>query len=206
MGYHSLFFFSEVIKLEDKTARSIPERRAHKVVTGVATRKEAGIWKKVANVIFADSLEDAGKTIFYDLVVPTFKRMLLSSFETMLYGGYSNRSYRDDRSKVYTDYGSRFNDRPQQSDRNRYSSGARDLYDVGTITVPTRGEAELVLDQLNDIINQYGAARVADLCEAVDIPSSPTDNNYGWRDIRNARITPGPDGFVIRLPRAVSLN
>lgn len=190
--------------MDEKVAKSVPEKRVRKVATG--TRKEAGIWKKFANVIFADSLEDAGKTIFYDLVVPTVKKMLLSSFETMLYGGYSNRSYRDDRSRVYTDYRNQYDGRPSQRDRDRYSYNTRDMYDVGTVTVPTRGEAELVIDQLVEIINQYGAARVADLCEAIDIPSSPTDNNYGWKDLRNAHISPGPDGFVIRLPRAIPLN
>ena len=62
-------------------------------------------------------------------------------------------------------------------------------YEYDDIIIESRGDAELVLDQLEEIISTYGVASVADLYDLVGITGrSYTDNKYGWTDIRNAKV------------------
>lgn len=167
-----------------------------KVTTGV--RKETGFLQKMANILLADNIEEAKKRIFYDLIVPTVKRTIVSSVETIVWGYSSPKNVNSQSGYKYYNYST-----PNQPQQRSYNP--RDFYDSGTICVPTRGEAELVIDQLNDNIRQYGATSVADLCEACDISSNPTDYTYGWTDLSNARIIPSSDGFIIKLPKALPL-
>ena len=70
------------------------------------------------------------------------------------------------------------------------------------IIFPSRGDAEVVLDGLNDIIQAYGFASVADLYELANITASNyTYANYGWTEIINVSPARVPEGYILRLPR-----
>ena len=70
----------------------------------------------------------------------------------------------------------------------------------------TRGEAEEVLSRLDELIEMYGLVRVADLYDLVGITGDYTDNKYGWKNIRNARVERTRDGYAIKLPRALLID
>ena len=59
---------------------------------------------------------------------------------------------------------------------------------------------------LEDMIDQYDIASVADLYDLVGIVGSYTDNKYGWTSVRSARIERVRDGYVIRMPKALPLD
>ena len=70
----------------------------------------------------------------------------------------------------------------------------------------SRGEAEEVLNQMNEIIGTYGVVSVADLCEIVGVTGEFTDNKYGWSDIRDAYGERSKDGYMLKLPRALPIS
>ena len=79
------------------------------------------------------------------------------------------------------------------------------MYD--DIVFETRGDADLVLDQLESAINTYGIASVADLYDLAGITCrSYTANKYGWSDIRSAKVVRIRDGYILELPRTVQIN
>jgi hypothetical protein len=47
---------------------------------------------------------------------------------------------------------------------------------------------------------------VADFYDLVGVDGTYTDNKYGWTNIRNAYVNRVRDGYVIKLPRAISLD
>lgn len=68
------------------------------------------------------------------------------------------------------------------------------------ITVETRQDAQAVLDQMRDILEDYEWVTVMDLYQMVGIPTTSTDNRFGWNSIVGARLEYRSDGFRIVLP------
>lgn len=60
----------------------------------------------------------------------------------------------------------------------------------------TKEEADEVLSGMKDLLDNYGVVTVADFCELSSIPSTYTQNRYGWVNI-DAHIVPIPDGYTI---------
>lgn len=68
-------------------------------------------------------------------------------------------------------------------------------------------DAHRVLDALNDIIDKYGYASVADLYDLSDMPPrNYKDNEYGWTTIKNADVFRIRDGYTISLPWPLAIN
>lgn len=71
----------------------------------------------------------------------------------------------------------------------------------------SRSDAHRVLDALNDIIDKYGYASVADLYDLSDMSSiNYTDNKYGWTNIKNADVFRIGDGYTISLPWPLAID
>jgi hypothetical protein len=80
---------------------------------------------------------------------------------------------------------------------NTFPEGPHDFDDI---IIPTRGEAELVLDKLIDLTIDYREATVADLYELTGVDAAFTDRKYGWRDLRSAKVVRCKTGYIIDLP------
>ena len=73
------------------------------------------------------------------------------------------------------------------------------------IVYPTRGDAEMVLSEMEDLLDNFKVVSVADMFDLAGVSSSYTDNKYGWTDLRDAYVERCRDGYMIRLPRATNL-
>ena len=146
-----------------------------------------------------------GYEILTDVVVPGFKNAVADVVSIMLFGEagriggrkkngskVSYQRYYDDRRDDRREYG-----RPR-------SSGG---FEYDDIIFETRGDADLVLDQMESAIATYGIVSVADLYDLAGITCrSYTANKYGWTDIRNAKAVRTHDGYILQLPRTVQIN
>lgn len=74
------------------------------------------------------------------------------------------------------------------------------------IVYPTRGDADAVLNALDNTIRKYGIAKVSDLYDFSDIQGSYTDNNYGWTDLSYAEVVRNRDGYSLKLPKAMPID
>lgn len=187
---------------ETKNATPPEEKRVEKVVTGtVKTKKNLG--RKLADTFIAEDIKDVKSYIFTDVLVPAAKKAIVdmtTEFVSRMFGtgikkptGFTNASY-----VSYNQFSS-----PRPVAETKPKIGFR--YD--DIVLSNRGDAENVLTCLIDAINQYGAARIADLYDLVGITDDNyTTNNYGWKDLSNAGVIRVSDGYKLTLPRAVALN
>lgn len=179
------------------------EKRAEKVVTGkVKTKPNAK--RKLTDIFISEDVTNVKNYILLDVIVPSVKKaiydLIVGTLDISLYGGKGSGK-RPTADKIsYRDYNSmsRRDDRPAVSSRSTYS------YD--DIIIETRGEAEAVLSRMDDIMEEYGIVRVADLYELVGVTGDYTDNKYGWTNIRNAKIVRTYDGYKIEMPRAMSIR
>ena len=79
-------------------------------------------------------------------------------------------------------------------------------YDYDEIVLESRGEAEEVLERMDDLLDNYGIVSVAAFYDLVGITGNYTDNKYGWTSLRNASVQRLRDGYLLKLPKALPLD
>lgn len=187
---------------EKQTNKPVPEKKIEKVVQGeVRSKKKSGL-QKITDAFVPDDVANVKSYIIEDIVVPAAKEILLDSVKAILGINGKNGNKQTPASRVsYRQY---YNN----DSRRNYSSGgnrSRNSYDFDDIVIDNRGEAEEVLDRMEEIIATYGLVSVADFYELVGVPSNYTDNNYGWSNLRNAYVDRLRDGgYIIKLPSVLA--
>lgn len=194
---------SNKYKEEQKLKES--EKKIEKVVTGkVITRKKSKI-SKFAGEIISEDAHSVGSYIVKDVIIPAAKKLIYDIFtdgiDILLYGESRKGNKRSTADRVsYRNYYDR--DSRPSTPRTYASSGVS--YD--DIVLATRGEAEDVLSRMDEIIDTYKIVSVADFFDLVGVRGTPTDNSYGWTNIRTASVVRVRDGYVIKLPRAMPID
>lgn len=111
-----------------------------------------------------------------------------------------NKQYRRDDPRGREDPRDRDGGRPSLSRR------ARASHDFDEIILPTRVEAEEVIDRMFDLVSQYEMVTVADLYDLVGLANNYTDEKWGWTDIRGAGVSRIKGGYLLDLPRPEPLD
>lgn len=192
---------------ENKPA-PVEEKRAEKIVKGKVTVKKNEI-RRLTDIFILEDVSKVKDYIIHDVLIPTLKEtiydIVTNSLDISLFGGRgssSKRSRRPTADKVsYTDYGSM-----SRSDDRGHNTRASSVYSYDDIVIPTRGEAEAVLERMDELLETYEQVRVADLYELVGVTGEYTDNKYGWVNLQNADVVRVRNGYKIKLPRAVPLR
>lgn len=90
---------------------------------------------------------------------------------------------------------------------NPYRNYRRSTYCTNdNIRFDSREKAEDVLTNMQDIIDAYGFATVADLYDLSGITSNYTDCKYGWTHLRDANIIRLGYGYTLKLPRTIAID
>ena len=189
---------SNSFKSKDVNERTDEKKKLEKVIVGpVKTKKKSGFSKFMSGFI-ADESRDIKSYLFKDVVVPTIKKTITDVVDMILYGG--SRRSRSNGPKV--SYRSFYDDpRDARSDARLAQS-----YSYSEIILESRGDAEEVLDQLNNILDEYKIVSVADLYDLVGLTGNYTDNRYGWTNLSNADVIRTRDGYQLKLPRALPIK
>lgn len=181
------------------------DKRVEKVIKGKAKVKKNEM-RKFTDVFVSEDVGNVKNYILMDVIVPSIKKALydlvVGALDMTLYGGRGGGK-RPTADKVsYRDYNSVSRRDERSYSTNRTASG----YSYDDIILDSRGEAEAVLMRLDEVMEEYESVRVADLYDLVGISSNYTDNNYGWKNIRNAEVVRVRDGYKIKMPRAIPLK
>lgn len=185
-------------------AKPAVEKRVDKITTGTIKTKKKSEIRKFADVFLEEDIQAIRHHIKYDIVIPNVKRILYNIGEGILsaaLGGSRDRS-RSTADKVSYDkcyVGSR-------DDRRRDDFQPRPALDYDEIRFTNRGDAEDVLDRLDEMIEQYGMARVGDIYDMIGRSCPYTAYNYGWINLRDARVVRAGADYALDLPKVVSLN
>ena len=194
-------------KSNSHKSKEVDERKkVGKVVKGkVKTKKKSGI-TKFTDVFISEDVSSVKSYIIGEVLIPAMKKALsdivTNGIDMILYGetGHSKKS-----SPVggisYRNYYDR------KDDDYRYGgSRARTGYSQDDILVDSRGEADEILERMDELIATYGVVSVADLYDLAGITCAYTDNKYGWTSIRNAEVRRVRDRYVIKMPKAMPID
>lgn len=188
--------------------KSKEEKKIESVVSGQAKTKKKSDIQKLTDIFVSEDVSNVKSYILMDVLVPAVKKaisdIVTNGIDMILYGENGRSKKSTSASKVsYRSYYDREND----TRRDYRASAARNVFEYDDILFETRGDAESVLDAMNDIISQYGRVSVADLYDLANVQTSNyTANKYGWTDIFGCRPSRVRDGYILKLPRPIPLN
>jgi hypothetical protein len=204
-------------KDKEKAAKEDPKKppkEVKKIVSEPTTMKKKGIGRKFKDMVVEADFKSVFRYIVEDIMIPGAKAILVNSVangaERMVYGdrrrgtsssGQGSRISYSGISKTMLG-GSPLRNAPSIERGPR--SGRRTQDDV---IIPSRKEAEEILELMIDIIDNYEQVSVADYNEMVDQPYNPhTDQKWGWTylgDVQILQVRGG--GYIIDLPPAEPL-
>lgn len=191
--------------LSDKSSE---EKKVEKVISGSAKSKKKGEIRKFADIFISEDVGNVKAYVFLDVLVPAIKKaisdIVTNGIDMILYG--ENRRKNSNTTKVsYGKYYDNSGYRERQS--SNYRQSGRTSFDYDEIIFETRGDADSVLDAMNEIISQYGVVSVGDLYDLADVSTDNfAVNKYGWTDIAGCKAVRVRDGYVLKLPKACPLN
>ena len=193
-------------KSKEEARASKPEKNVEKVTTGTVKTKKKSDIQKFTDVFISEDMNSVKSYILVDVLVPAVKKaisdIVTNGIDMLLYGESGREGKKSTASKVsYRSYYDRGNDR-----RDRPSGRPREGYNFDDIYVDNRGEAEEVLERMEELVSVYGMVSIADMYDLVGITGKYTDNKYGWTDLRAASVIRTRDGYKIKLPRAIPLD
>lgn len=188
------------------------EKKVEKVVTTEVIQKKKSLGRKFKDVFFGGDFKSAARYVTGEVLLPALRNMVVDTttkaIERAIYGesmGSRRSNTRDYRG--YVQYNSPVLSRPYThlpDQPRRYVDIPRrvERRDESQLIIPSRSEAERVVEQLIDIVEKYDQASVADLYELVGLPTAHTDNKWGWTSFARAEIRQVRDGYLLDLPPA----
>lgn len=189
-------------KMNEKTEAKHPA----KVVTGKARVKKKSKLNKAASNFISEDVDNVKSYILLDVLIPSAKKAIseiVSNGIDMLLYGEARHTDTKKRGASYVSY-NKYSDKDRFDRKDRYR--ATSVFDLDNIFLDSRGEAEQVLSQMCDIIDEYDVVSVADLYDLVGLDYPHTANKYGWINLRNADVARTRDGYLLKLPKASHID
>lgn len=178
------------------------------VISGTAVERKEPLRKKFLQAYAGDSAQSVGQYLVMDVIVPGTKNIIADlvtqGIHRLLYGGVRppQGGVRSNVGGSYRGYfnGGNGNNQPQQQSTPVVRQ-AQQPQGFGEIILQTRPDAELVIDSLRELIDQYGNAKVANLYSLVGMTGNFTNQSYGWTNLSRAGVIPIREGYLLDLPQ-----
>jgi hypothetical protein len=197
-------------KSKEEQQPMLPEKRVGTVISGSAKPKKKTEIRKFTDVFLSDDVGNVKSYILLDVLVPAIKKLfsdiITNGVDMILYGGTGqSRRNSSKTSKIsYQNYYDREDHKRPANQQPHHRNG----FDYDEIVFETRGDAESVLQAMDEVISQYGTASIADLYDLANMSTNNyTATKYGWTDIpASCKPIRVRDGYILKLPRAIPLN
>jgi hypothetical protein len=191
-------------RFKEEQKSQLAERKekppVQKVTKGKVKMKKKSEFHKLADTFISEDASKVKSYVVGDVLIPAIKKaisdIVTNGIDMILYGE-TGRSKRSTSSRVsYRDY---YDSR--RDDRRPDTSSLRSRYDFNDVIFESREEAKEVLERMDELIDLYGVASIADFYDLAGITGNYTDNKYGWTNLSAADIVRVRDGYMIKLPR-----
>ena len=206
-------------KYKEETAEKIKEKlkdieleRAKGEELGVKTKqiklvKKKDSWfEKAAKWFISEDVDDIKSYLIFDLIIPGIKDVTFDLVEMMLFGEKSSRKRRGSSKVSYSGYYDRKERRSRSKSRSRDREDKDTSTDYKDIIVEDRGDAEDIVDRMQDLIDRNGKASIADLLDLVNLPSNFADVDWGWTNPRSISYRRVRDGYKIDVDRVKDIG
>ena len=196
-------------KSKEEQKSNLPEKRFEKVITGVVKQKKKAGGIRLRDIFLTGDIQDIKSSIWNDVVVPLTKKALTEGLDVFLYGR-TNRSRNGGTNAAKFSYDKIYSG--SNSYRNTVSQSqqhSQNGLDYDNLEFETRGDADSVLDAMNEIISTFDVVSIGDLYDLAGVVNDnyAVSNKYGWYSIEGCKSVRTKDGtYVLRLPKATRIN
>lgn len=195
---------------KEETKKDEP-KKLEAVVTGKVVQRKKGIGSTIRENMAGEDARSVGSYIFVDVLIPAVKSMLADAasqgVERLLFGDSRGRAKVSGQSRSgYTSYSRMYSGSSGSPEKRELSNRGRSSHDFDEIILESRGEAEEVIDQLSNLVDDYGHAKLSDLYTLANISKSYVDDKWGWTDLSSASTSRVRGGYLLNLPRPVVLR
>ena len=163
------------------------------------TKQKKSFGKKLVSTFVQSSKEEVIDYLVQDVLIPGAKDALLDTMEMIFFHDKRGRSRSKDSHRDYTSSYKKKSSRRSRSDRDDDRDRDTDYRDI---VLTDREAAYEILDQLQYRIQETGAASIADLLDLVNLPTKPSDNDWGWDRKGDISVRRVNNGWLIDVPRA----
>ncbi len=196
-----------------KETEKVPVKKIERVVDNEVVVQKKSIGRKFKDLFIEADLKTVLRYVGSDVLLPAARNMIVdasskgverllygdSAIRRRNYGGGSRVTYNNPINRGYRD------GVPFQTPRNAPSISSEprsSRYGQDNFIISSREEAAIVLERMNDIIDTYEVASVADLKDLVGIPPTHVDNKWGWIYLGDVQIRQIREGYLIDFPPA----
>lgn len=197
-----------------------PPKKIERVTSAEVVRRKKGLGRQFKETFIGGDAKMAMQYMMIEVVVPAVRDTMIDALQ----GGIEKLIYGDDRPRrgsrsapsaypnpghvAYNRMGPSVPPRSAPpSSQNALSRRSRARHDFDDIVIPSRPEAEEVIDRMFDLLSRYGSVRVADLYELTGIAGTHTDHKWGWTELRGARAARlRSGGYLLELPEPQPLD
>lgn len=184
-----------------KNTSTTEVKRANNVANGASKKKSKSFMQKFMETIVPSDVTSIKDYLILDIFIPTIKRSIVDAVNLAVFGEVSRNGtgarYPAQKVSYRTDYNGMSQTRQPTPTSKRYAT-----YDYDTIIFDSKGAAEAVLSELDDVMDRYHVVSVLDLYDAAGLECDHTANDWGWYDIRQAEAVRTFDGdYVIKMPK-----
>lgn len=196
-------------------AKPTEEKKVEKVIEGSVVRRKKPLGRRFGELFVVGDSHSVGQYLVLEVIIPAIRDLVVDTVtqgvERSIFGestrAPSRRGPGQRPSHGPGGYVS-YNKTTARPSRQPMSRQARSSHDFDEIILPTRREAEEVLDRLSDMIEKYDSAAVSDLYELVGETPNFADENWGWfrDDFSRSGVSRVRDGYLLDLPKPTALN
>ena len=192
------------------------EKKISRIVDGEVVRRKQGLGKRFGQLFVAGDSRSVTQYVLMDVLLPAAKDMFTDAIsqgvERLIYGESRPSTRRGPTNgSGYISYNRYSQSRTPGPPRDtnpvgRMSRQARAVHNFDEIILPTRREAEEVLDFMFDLLTRYETVSISDLYELVGETGQFTDEKWGWTNLTGSSVTRVRDGYLLNLPRPVAID
>lgn len=189
-----------------------PRKEITPVVQNEVRIQKKGLGERFSETFLKSDIESVKNSVIFDILIPAakdlFSDMTKGLVDGLLYGERGgSKTYRDKgSSRVYRKYDEYYEDKPRrrrnEDDAPFYSS--KNIVD--DLLFRTRGDAEEVLSNAIEYIEEYDSISVKELYAYANKKVDYTKVKYGWYDLSSASVERIREGYLLKLPRPVVLD
>lgn len=180
--------------------------RVRPVAKGEIRKKPATT--RLSDIFIAQDIKSVGSYVFERVIVPALQNLAVNTINSVARGVFLGEgainTFNDTKrmGNGHTSYNSMYG----RTQTKTYIGTASSRVSFEELSYDDYGDAQLVLDVLDECIQNSGYATIADLYEASQRTCPYTGEYFGWRDISKARIVQDGDKWWLKMPKAMEIR
>lgn len=204
---------SNTLKERNKQAQKKEKPDLKCVVSGKSKPVPQSLWSKVFVGIKPASGQTMKSFIFDEIVTPLIQRAVVEgvtgAINYLVKGdAYADRKNNSSFGKSYINYNGISSGKSNVNGSQYVYSGKNSGMEIENVWFESRVDAQRVLDEMQNVIANYDILTVNGFYDIIGRTNiiDPSNEKFGWSDLRNAYITASRGGWVIHLPHPMPID